>query len=240
MSGEKHPRVCGEDQCTCPSVRLTEETPPRMRGRHFTNIPAQLFERNTPAYAGKTSVGVCMLWAEKKHPRVCGEDQPSAWHSLSNWETPPRMRGRHFVKQAGLAVEGNTPAYAGKTPVRFSITKRCEKHPRVCGEDRRLSAPASAHAETPPRMRGRRTPWFAATALAGNTPAYAGKTSAGRRSRGGRRKHPRVCGEDPHRGVKNAPVPETPPRMRGRLPDNLRQAAVMGNTPAYAGKTRGL
>ena len=50
----------------------------------------------------------------------------------------------------------------------------------------------------------------------GNTPAYAGKTTASARTWASGKKHPRVCGEDevttgmPHTDL------ETPPRMRGR------------------------
>ena len=72
-----------------------------------------------------------------------------------NKETPPRMRGRHLVKQTGLAVEGNTPAYAGKTAVIIKKALENGKHPRVCGEDLSRIAFAAGITETPPRMRGR-------------------------------------------------------------------------------------
>ena len=52
--GEKHPRVCGEDQALRLRLRVTWETPPRMRGRPgFVSI-SHSSTRNTPAYAGKT------------------------------------------------------------------------------------------------------------------------------------------------------------------------------------------
>ena len=74
-----------------------------------------LNDRNTPAYAGKTADDAVRERAKEKHPRVCGEDWVSICSAVLQWETPPRMRGRHLIKQAGLAVQGNTPAYAGKT-----------------------------------------------------------------------------------------------------------------------------
>ena len=54
ITGQKHPRVCGEDQSSFYEHSSWQETPPRMRGRQKLckkplNIPG-----NTPAYAGKT------------------------------------------------------------------------------------------------------------------------------------------------------------------------------------------
>ena len=69
------------------------------------------------------------------------------------------------------------------------------------------------------------------------TPAYAGKSS----SRGVRtcfeKDHPRVCGEKIYKDCKHTLEEGSPPRMRGK--DNVGQAevAVLGITPAYAGKS---
>ena len=50
-------------------------------------------------------------------------------------------------------------------------------------------------------------------------------------------KHPRVCGEDFEAAIQRSQKTETPPRMRGRPPDDGVGAETLGNTPAYAGKT---
>ena len=44
-----------------------------MRGKVPTNLAAQLFDRITPAYAGKSKSGLffCIGWQD--HPRLCGE-----------------------------------------------------------------------------------------------------------------------------------------------------------------------
>ena len=72
----------------------------------------------------------------------------------------------------------------------------------------------------------------------GNTPAYAGKTGSGRRSSLAAQKHPRLRGEDLTPAATPAPLQETPPLTRGRLQDDLQVKTRIGNTPAYAGKTR--
>ena len=51
----KHPRVCGEDLLTATSAEQVRETPPRMRGRPLVLVALSPAERNTPAYAGKTT-----------------------------------------------------------------------------------------------------------------------------------------------------------------------------------------
>ena len=70
---------------------------------------------NTPAYAGKTMYVRLSADAAGKHPRVCGEDFIAKSLYLPDEETPPRMRGRLTVSDKASIINGNTPAYAGKT-----------------------------------------------------------------------------------------------------------------------------
>ena len=49
--------------------------------------------------------------------------------------------------------------------------------------------------------------------------------------------HPRVCGENLFRSFEFGQVPGSPPRMRGKPKENMRQAEISRITPAYAGKT---
>ena len=91
---QKHPRVCGEDVPSLVNSAIPLETPPRMRGRRYVHLTEVSLNRNTPAYAGKTSCyGMCVTDIVK-HPRVCGEDLPCTRLRRRAWETPPRMRGR--------------------------------------------------------------------------------------------------------------------------------------------------
>ena len=86
-------------------------------------------------------------------------------------------------------------------------------------------------------MRGRQDKDEFSLKISGNTPAYAGKTRRNDAEPDGRKKHPRVCGEDRHHELERLKARETPPRMRGRLLMPEAFATPMRNTPAYAGKT---
>ena len=93
--------------------------------------------------------------------------------------------------------------------------------------------------ETPPLTRGRHKANLSASRIRRNTPAYAGKTPWEQRGSLRGWKHPRLRGEDPLNGAGNFPVMETPPLTRGRLENRRTPKRNIGNTPAYAGKTRG-
>ena len=69
-----------------------------------------------------------------------------------------------------------TPAYAGKTPHCAGAENDGRAHPRVCGEDSRISSTLEASCGSPPRMRGRRFLGPAGGVSSRLTPAYAGKT----------------------------------------------------------------
>ena len=69
----------------------------------------------TPAYAGKSfgiSVGIGVLL---DHPRVCGEKALRFLRPRQRQGSPPRMRGKGLVNQAGQLCRRITPAYAGKS-----------------------------------------------------------------------------------------------------------------------------
>jgi len=147
------------------------------------------------------------------------------------------MRGRRCNSCLFTGTFGNTPAYAGKTPLRPSCRRTGGKHPRVCGEDLKESDFKNSDLETPPRMRGRPVYGPRMVRHSGNTPAYAGKTVSAAARITIREKHPRVCGEDSLWRWGRARPRETPPRMRGRHPRISATSSVSRNTPAYAGKT---
>ena len=91
---------------------------------------------------------------------------------------------------------GITPAYAGKTNVRYSSHGIRQDHPRVCGKDEWLIDFAFTNGGSPPRMRERLNAFSIASKTEGITPAYAGKTKKPSRILPCRRDHPRVCGKD--------------------------------------------
>ena len=72
----------------------------------------------------------------------------------------------------------------------------------------------------------------------GNTPAYAGKTDLMLEAVVTEEKHPRLRGEDSSVVQPASLRMETPPLTRGRLLPLRIDADRVGNTPAYAGKTK--
>ena len=54
--GRDHPRVCGENFSRPQLLTSTAGSPPRMRGKRFTQNWEALRNRITPAYAGKTAL----------------------------------------------------------------------------------------------------------------------------------------------------------------------------------------
>ena len=152
-----------------------------------------------------------------KHPRLRGEDEPFCLPQSLALETPPLTRGRLGEELLHDPIDGNTPAYAGKTASSRSSCWPQRKHPRLRGEDRRTRNLLFRLLETPPLTRGRldRSPCI------GFSPE----------------KHPRLRGEDLKyiRSVRE--TGETPPLTRGRRDRKPGSDRKEGNTPAYAGKT---
>ena len=69
------------------------------------------------------------------------------------------------------------------------------------------------------------------------TPAYAGKRNAWARRKSATRDHPRVCGEKGGELAVDTDEKGSPPRMRGKGVGVQKVAALVGITPAYAGKS---
>ncbi len=86
-----------------------------MRGKLLNAAARTLTSRITPAHAGKTLEDFSDSFADKDHPRACGENSVKARKFKRGTGSPPRMRGKP-KKQKGL--KGGvwiTPAHAGKT-----------------------------------------------------------------------------------------------------------------------------
>ena len=89
--------------------------------------------------------------------------------------SPPRMRGKgdEWLKEG--KAERITPAYAGKSQVRYWALFYLWDHPRVCGEKVKLLKHSVVIKGSPPRMRGKDSPDNKDMSGRGITPAYAGK-----------------------------------------------------------------
>ena len=135
LNHQDHPRVCGEEQTLLRTAQKSLGSPPRMRGRV---IPEDLKNANlgiTPAYAGKRGMVRRNSWNSQDHPRVCGEERYRLRRFLRPPGSPPRMRGRVYLRPPFRAACRITPAYAGKRRINQFFNLHQGDHPRVCGEE---------------------------------------------------------------------------------------------------------
>ena len=86
-------------------------------------------------------------------------------------------------------------------------------------------------------MRGKLLYIFIALLGFGITPADAGKTSIIKCFSGRSKDHPRGCGENALEKLYRLFDMGSPPRMRGKQPQNANAGNSLGITPADAGKT---
>ena len=86
-------------------------------------------------------------------------------------------------------------------------------------------------------MRGKLGAFHGRHILSGNIPAYAGKTIIYVPFNSYSTEHPRVCGENCGPLKHMLITVGTSPRMRGKLTREMLGNVILGNIPAYAGKT---
>ena len=94
VTGEAHPRACGENAFLSTQETGPEGSSPRMRGKLRCFCFCELGYRLIPAHAGKTivyRVSVIFHWA---HPRACGENVFHSPNARSISGSSPRMRGK--------------------------------------------------------------------------------------------------------------------------------------------------
>ena len=193
-----HPRLCGEKQSNRQIRRYKKGSPPPMRGKVCTTPPMLFIYRITPAYAGKSGIGICRSFFAEDHPRLCGEKIIQNDRLLFVYGSPPPMRGKAAPPLLVLASCGITPAYAGKSSKITSIFFMIKDHPRLCGEKYRIFVLIGHSKGSPPPMRGKASGFDSLIAVFGITPAYAGKSV----------RQSRTCGNGQG----------SPPPMRGKVP----------------------
>ena len=114
-SRKDHPRVCGENFPTVPSLAVSSGSPPRVRGKPALSAAMSSSSRITPACAGKTQFRCLKKGFRKDHPRVCGENVFARSQSSPGRGSPPRVRGKPQQSNTERSRRGITPACAGKT-----------------------------------------------------------------------------------------------------------------------------
>ena len=173
--GWDHPRTCGEKTDVTSSVVFRSGSPPHMLGKaspfhfHFSFIGI------TPAHAGKSTLFFMDSFGFWDHPRTCGEKTHVTIAGVSKKGSPPHMRGKAYSERYRDALEGITPAHAGKRLDPKEMRKIYRDHPRTCGEKNASHANDKANLGSPPHMRGKVYMETLPIYQSGITPAHAGK-----------------------------------------------------------------
>ena len=151
-------------------------SPPRMRGKAFRVGLAGRILGITPACAGKRGRKEVAPMSNMDHPRVCGEKGHGSELRGRQVGSPPHVRGKGVVSPQAEAVNGITPAYAGKSCRTCPAASGAGDHPRVCGEKARDAPQSGPRKGSPPHVRGKVTAAAPACFGCGITPACAGKS----------------------------------------------------------------
>ena len=86
-----------------------------MRGKRTQVCAMEIWERITPAHAGKTHCKAEMGKEWQDHPRPCGENFLHPGNLFVIGGSPPPMRGKLKKPQMDDFANRITPAHAGKT-----------------------------------------------------------------------------------------------------------------------------
>ena len=88
-----------------------------MRGKAKCGSDNVSVQGITPAYAGKSKLGLIQFQHLPDHPRLCGEKCYLSKFIKPFLGSPPPMRGKEVFTDAKVTPYGITPAYAGKRGV---------------------------------------------------------------------------------------------------------------------------
>ena len=92
-----HPRRCGENEMQVITARVSEGSPPQVRGKHSSKNVSMLLMRITPAGAGKTFRIPLAVRPSKDHPRRCGENLSAIFRAAPDLGSPPQVRGKPYL-----------------------------------------------------------------------------------------------------------------------------------------------
>ena len=139
-SPKDHPRRCGENRYSVSCGFLEVGSPPQVRGKLSAGADHAAAAGITPAGAGKTGLYLHRRIWTRDHPRRCGENSINLASISGGKGSPPQVRGKLSRNSSNIALNGITPAGAGKTK------HILRKIPPIYG--------------SPPQVRGKRTVWF--------------------------------------------------------------------------------
>ena len=207
--------MCGEHfRISATSSGVTGSSP-RVRGTLRLGALARRSRGIIPACAGNTGCGEDCEVCYRDHPRVCGEHPPYLANLALFLGSSPRVRGTQTSNRRNCRAPGIIPACAGNTFNRPPSRFRQRDHPRVCGEHAADICENPEDTGSSPRVRGTRKSPSNRLRWLGIIPACAGNTIVVCHHLGGRRDHPRVCGEHGLTSSTSALARGSSPRVRG-------------------------
>ena len=159
-----------------------------MRGTVTVLVVDVALARITPACAGNRPLICWRNWAEKDHPRVCGEQSGCAGGAAACVGSPPRVRGTASKTTFANSQARITPACAGNRRGWLSTPRAAGDHPRVCGEQISTGSAQYGAVGSPPRVRGTASLSGADSRQDRITPACAGNRLKKARHLGGTHK----------------------------------------------------
>ena len=212
-------------------------SPPHGRGKVFRLALLRLIDRITPAWAGKSIVKAFVQAEIKDHPRMGGEKGGSHYVWDGEKGSPPHGRGKDVRAVVGRNARGITPAWAGKRDRGLARAGHLQDHPRMGGEKLPRLRTACRRRGSPPHGRGKVRGVRQIIAGTGITPAWAGKSSSARSWKLDTRDHPRMGGEKMDEAAVSDLEEGSPPHGRGKARSALVFSAMVGITPAWAGKS---
>ena len=110
-------------------------------------------------------------------------------------------------------------------------------HPRTCGEKFIDPKSTTLSIGSPPHMRGKEKTGYFFLPLTRITPAHAGKSFVNFHQKKGSEDHPRTCGEKAVSSDEDTPQIGSPPHMRGKVGQKIKNRRGERITPAHAGKS---
>ncbi len=125
-----YPRGRGDDANRLGGRSMSEEPPPRARGRHLRGGGPHLAARTTPAGAGTTLAVQGRRVDQENYPRGRGDDACGGSSQADTEELPPRARGRHLLTCGNASEDRSFPSHAFL--LRRSAQERCQWLSPVC------------------------------------------------------------------------------------------------------------
>ena len=175
-----------------------------MRGKRYPDRPRLFVGRITPAGAGKTQSICSCICSLRDHPRRCGENFSCSLPFWFSGGSPPQVRGKPSPACQTSSARRITPAGAGKTsPVLFKFAIAAD-HPRRCGENHCRNVIHIHRQGSPPQVRGKLIKDKELEKVNRITPAGAGKTRNCNTARNLAKDHPRRCGENNTKPLRNS------------------------------------